>query len=94
MTTMTKNKSDVAILGRIIHPQSGDLAPAAVQYLLELEFDAEDDRRMEELAAKVRNGSLSDSEEEEINDYERAGQLLGMLHAKAKLSLKRSDLRR
>ena len=38
-------------------------------------------------AEKARQGSLTPEEQDEIEDYERVGHLLGMLQSKARLSL-------
>jgi hypothetical protein len=43
---------------------------------------------MHELAAKAREGTLTPAEQAEINNYERVGYLLGVLHSKARRSLK------
>ena len=43
---------------------------------------------MNELAAKNRDGKLSALEEEELNNYVRVGQTLGIVQSKARRSLK------
>ena len=56
--------------------------------ILQLEFPPEDKERMQELAAKARDGSLSAAEQEVIRNYERVGNLLGIIKAKARQRLK------
>ena len=47
--------------------------------------------RMEELANRNGRGELTDSEREELEAYVNVGQVIGILQAKARLSLKRSS---
>jgi len=42
---------------------------------------------MEELSAKARSGTLSSDEQVEIDNYEKAGHILTLMKAKAKVSL-------
>jgi hypothetical protein len=60
----------------------------AAQALLRLDFASADRRRMNRLAEKNRQGRLSPREEQELDSFIRAGQLLGILQSKARQSLK------
>ena len=84
---MTPGKG-AAIWERVIQ-MNGDPTPTAARALLKLQFSADDVRRMHELSAKARAGSLSDSEEEEIDTFERLGCLLDILHSRARRVLDR-----
>lgn len=84
--------TDAAVIGRLVKPDRGDLSPAAAREILSLRFDEEDARRMNQLAEKAREGTLSAEEEAEIESYRRAGYLLGVLWSKARLSLKRAGM--
>ena len=85
---MTAN-SEAAIWTRLIRPEQNDLSSDAARSLLRIEFTDEDKGRMHELALKAQEGSLSSSEQLEIDDYCRVGRLLDLMHSKARQSLKR-----
>ena len=89
MSTVPQN-DDVAILERVIAPENGNLDEVTASYFLSLTFSEKDRARMRELSARARDGSLSSSETDEINRYERIGHFLSILHSKARCSLKRS----
>lgn len=87
MTAITAN-TETAILKRLIEPEEADLVPEAARYILALDFNQADVDRMNELAAKAREGSLSSEERLEVENYEHVGHLLAFLQAKARISLK------
>ncbi len=82
--------SEAAILDRILQPEKADLEPGVARYILSLDFLKEDRQRMDLLAVKAREGSLSPEEEREIENYRHVGHLLNMMRSKARLSLKNS----
>jgi hypothetical protein len=92
-TTLNLPNCDVAILARILQPDRGDLPLAAARALLKFDFEPCDHQRMQVLSQKARDGSLSAEEQAEIDDYERVGHLLGMMHSKARKALKKSPPR-
>ena len=63
-------------------------SPEAARAILRLDFSAADRARMNDLAAKKRKALLSVVEDEELNNYVRVGQVLGILKSKARRSLK------
>jgi hypothetical protein len=79
---------EAAILGRLVLPDKPSLSPAAAEGLLALGFDQADKDRMHELAAKARDGTFTAAERAEVEAYSRIGSLLGILHSKARRSLK------
>jgi hypothetical protein len=79
--------SETAIFERIVLPREPLLSPDAARSILALDFDPEDRKRLEELAEKARQGTLSHEESQEIDHYERVGHYLSILHAKARSSL-------
>jgi hypothetical protein len=85
----TLQNNDMAILARVIGPERNDLSTSAAKAILKIDFEDEDRKRMRELSAKARDGRLSQAEQEEIDDYERVGHLLGLLHSKARRALKK-----
>ncbi|MDB5390627.1 MAG: hypothetical protein JWM11_6273 [Planctomycetaceae bacterium] len=59
------------------------ISKTAARALLKVKFMPSDMERMQELAAKARQGDLTISEEIEIETFERLGCLLDILHMKS-----------
>ncbi len=81
--------SEMAILARILQPEHRELGPEEARYVLTLEFDQRDLDRMNELAAKAREGSLSSKEGEDLESYRQIGYLLAQMKARARIALKK-----
>jgi hypothetical protein len=81
--------SEIAIFGRLIQAELGDLKPSLARYVLTLGFPAADQQRMADLAARNQEGRLSADETAELDNYVRSSHLLALLHSKARKSLKR-----
>jgi hypothetical protein len=75
---------------QILAGLQADLSPQAAEGLLTLSFSSAQRERMSELAAKARAGQLTDDERAEASNYEQVSSLLGILHSRARMSLKRS----
>ena len=86
----TAPSSEMGILRRVIDPDQPFLSEDAAQGILRLNFDAADRKRMNQLAAKNRAGTLKPTEEKELDNYIRVGQTLGILQSKARRSLRAS----
>jgi hypothetical protein len=82
---------EVAIWTRLIQPERDDLSTDAARSILRIEFTEQDKQRMHELALKAQEGTLSESEQEEIDNYCHVGRLLDLMHSKARRSLKNSS---
>ena len=82
---------EISILSRLVDPDSPTFAPDAARGILSLEFPQDDVDRMNELAEKARQGTLSEEEQAQAESYEHIGNFLGLLHSKARLSLKKSN---
>jgi hypothetical protein len=80
----------MTILRRIVDADRPDLSPAAARAILRLDFNARDRARMNRLAAKNREGRLSPEEDQELDNFIRVGQTLGILKSKARRSLKKN----
>jgi hypothetical protein len=80
---------EIAIFGRIIQSDKGDLAPGLAKYILTLGFSEADQRRMSDLAERNQDGRLNDDEPVELASYVRASHLLALMQSKARKSLKR-----
>jgi len=79
--------SEMMILRRVVDPEQPFFSKVAAREILRLRFSAPDRNRMNRLAAKNRRGELKPDEEEELNNYIRVGQTLGILHSTARRSL-------
>ena len=94
MSSAAAPPSEMAILRRIVDPEKPLVSPEAAQSILRLDFSKSDRSRMNKLAAKNREASLTASEDEELNSYIRVGQMLGILQSKARRSLPKRGKRR
>ena len=80
--------SETAIFERIVLPAEPDLSQQAAKSLLSLAFSPEDRQRMQSLADKAREGTLTPDEQEAIENYERVGHYLAILQSKARIALR------
>jgi hypothetical protein len=87
--TTSARTSEAAIFGRLLSNSKGQMAPDLARYVLTLGFDAADQARMTELAARNQEGTLSLEEQDELRSYVRAGHLLALLQSKARKALKK-----
>jgi hypothetical protein len=85
-----KPPSEMTILRRIVDADRPVLSPAAARAILRFDFNARDRVRMNRLADKNREGKLTPAEDEELENYIRVGQTLGILKSKARRSLKQN----
>ena len=81
--------SEVAIFGRLIRADRGNLSRQLARFILTVGFDPADQERMKDLAARNQEGTLSPEEQEELQSYVKAGHLLALLHSKARKSLRK-----
>jgi hypothetical protein len=88
-TTETKERSgEAAILSRVLLNGRDDLTPEMARYFLARGFSEDDKNRMHELAVKNQEGSITAEELRELDSYVRVGDLLAILHSKARKLLK------
>jgi hypothetical protein len=85
--TATIPSSEMAILRRVVNMDQQVLSAEAARAILRLRFSASDKARINRLAGRNRRGKLTPEEEEELNNYIRVGQTLGILQSKARRSL-------
>jgi hypothetical protein len=81
---------DTAILSRLFDAASADFTAEFARYIADLSFGTADRLRMQELAQKARDGELTETEQVEIDSYERVGHVLNILQAKSRLRLQRT----
>lgn len=79
MQPIPLSPNDAALVGRLIKPDHGDFSPETAREILSLQFDSDDQERMQRLSLKVQAGALTLDEQAEIESYRRVGYLLGVL---------------
>jgi len=89
MRDSTNRTSEIAIFGRLIKANDGNLSRQLARYLLTLGFEQVEQDRMEDLACRNQKGALSPAEKEELLNYVKVGHLLALLHSKARKSLRK-----
>jgi len=87
-TTASTPPTELDVFRRIVDDDEATLSIDAAEALLRLKFCPQDRRRMNHLAERNRQGRLTTSEEQELESFIRAGQLLGILQSKARQALK------
>ena len=90
MPAMQTDTSEAAIFARLFEGQNGILSQSVARKLLDLNFSESDQQRMEELAQRNQQGRLTAQEREEFANYVKVGDLLAILHSKARQSLKKT----
>ena len=89
MRTTPTDTSEAAIFARLFEGQNGNLSQLVARKLLDITFTASDQARMEELAQRNQQGRLTAQEREELANYVKVGDLLAILHSKARQALKK-----
>ena len=87
MSKTVPGPSEMDIFRRVVDPDEPFLSDKAARGVLRLDFSAADKERMNELAARNREGRVSPAEDQELSNYIRVGQILGILQSKARRSL-------
>ena len=82
--------TEAAIWARLFQLEEPAVTPDVARYLLALKFPAADERRIDELSAKARAGTLTDREAQELDSYLHIGSLLAVMQSKARRLLKQS----
>jgi len=79
--------TETQILEQVIMSDQGGMSPESARAILDLRFDPSALGRMNELAEKNRQGTLSEAERQEMEKYLRVGNFLNLMQAKARLVL-------
>jgi hypothetical protein len=80
---------DTSVIDRLLEPFGRTLTPALARELADLRAPAKEQDRIDELAEKCNEGTLSAEERAEYEDYVRAIHFLGIVQAKARAILAR-----
>ena len=86
--------SEAAIWARLMQAQKDELSSEAAEFLLAIDFDQADRRRMQELAERSEAGALTVEEQSEFDGYLHVGNLLAVMQSKARLALKQKPRNR
>lgn len=78
---------EAEILTRVLSPNDPSLGRQVAEAILALGFKPADKQRMDLLAQKAREGTLSADERAEAESYERVGHFVSLLKSKARRSL-------
>jgi hypothetical protein len=79
------------LLQRMVDPLSRVLTPEAARQILQVRADEETQQRIDELADKCNEGTLTADERAEYQSFVSWFNLLTLLQAKARTFLKNSD---
>jgi hypothetical protein len=82
----------LAVWSGIINADEPDMPVDEAKAILRWQFKQEDKDRIEELLDRNNEGELEDFEIDILDEYLKIGEVVGMLHAKARLSLKRQGV--
>ena len=89
-TVQTKQPpGEAAILTRVLLNGENKLSPATANLLLGMGFTEEDKTRLAELAEKGNEGTLTPEERTEYEAYVKVGDVLSLVHLKARKLLGR-----
>jgi uncharacterized protein YnzC (UPF0291/DUF896 family) len=91
MATAPTEITEADILSQVIAPDQPTLPSASAESILSLRFNDQAVDRMNELAEKNRQNALSELERRELERYQRVGNFLNLMQAKAKLSLRNTS---
>ena len=81
-------EAETAILERAMTADNESWSPEAARAILAFKLADADLSRADQLAAKARNGSITEEERRKLENYLRIGRLIEFMKAKALLSLK------
>jgi cyanate lyase len=86
----TTGSTEAAIIARMIHPEKADLPNDTAQAVLRLlSLDQTDLDRMHVLAVRNQDDALTPDEKAELESYLRISMMVDLIHAKARLSLRK-----
>jgi hypothetical protein len=80
-------ETEVDVWLRILYP-GGKMTPQSARAVLNIKLSTQDKRRLRMLLQKGNAGTLSPEEEKELDGFERAGDMLAILQARARGVLK------
>jgi hypothetical protein len=88
---VASQNTEAAIFARLIQART-EMSHDIARYLLAFDFDPDDIARMNFLATRAQQGSLSEKETAELDSYMHVGNLLTIMQSKARVYLQSRDL--
>ena len=76
-----------SILEHVIMPKNGDLSADLARYILSLDFPETDQARFQHLSGKAQEGTLTDDERAELDEFLNVNDFLTIVQSKARASL-------
>ena len=83
--------AEADIWARLVSAHSGKLSADLARFLLSINFGEEDEERMQELAERSSEGTLTSHEREEMGGYLHIANFLAVLQSNARVALKSSN---
>jgi hypothetical protein len=83
------DRTEAAILARLIQTREDDLSREAASYLLTLRFEENDISRMNELSEAARLGTLNAADAAELDSYIHVSNLIAVMQSTARRALKK-----
>lgn len=80
--------TEVSIWEMILRPHFGEMTVKTARTILDMSIPESEQARMRGLLAKAKAGTLTRDEMLDLDEYERVGNLLSILKAKARRILK------
>ena len=90
--TAKTGRIGTAMLERLAELDPSGFSPETARVFLELGFSRAEQRRVDQLSERARQGSLTPDEEQELDESIHVGNLLAIVQSKARLALKRAGL--
>jgi len=87
MSSATPSLTEADILEHVVMSDQPGMSPESARAILGWRFDPGAVSRMNELAQKNREGTLTEAERQEMELYLRVGNILNLMQAKARLAL-------
>jgi hypothetical protein len=86
----TNPLSFAEVLSDVLAPEAPAMPPSVAKWALTLHIPDDKKQRVVRLAELGNRGELTDEQQKEIAAYRDVGNLLSLLHAKARLSLQQT----
>jgi len=80
--------TEASILSRLMDLSGANLTPAAAEFLLTIQFPADDVARMNRLSEIAQDGTLTSEQQGELDSYIHVSNLLALMQAQARKLLK------
>jgi hypothetical protein len=87
MSELATPTTETEILEQVLEPNATGMSAEAAKALLDFRFNESAIARINELAEKNRQGTLTPAERVLLERYQRVGNFLNLVHAKARCAL-------